>query len=185
MINDIIKFHSVKTYHFGQPEAMNMAQITAGVRRIFSLPIAKCQIMLKFSYMTNKKLKRKVQVAITYNGEILLLKLSKERGGFWQNVTGGVDEGETFLEAAKRELKEETNLQGTMNETDIELHFKDRFEFDVVEKVFYVILSEKKLPALSYEHDDFKWLPLNEITENEYGFKTNYEVVRWIKEKCI
>lgn len=141
--------------------------------------------MLKFYYMTKKELKRKVQVAILCNGEILLLKLSNKRGGFWQNVTGGVDEGESFFEAATRELKEETELQGQMNETNIELYFKDRFGYDIVEKVFYVILPEKKMPQLSHEHEDFKWISLNDISEKDYGFMTNYEVVRWIKEKCI
>ncbi|UCC34079.1 MAG: NUDIX domain-containing protein, partial [Candidatus Bathyarchaeota archaeon] len=39
-------------------------------------------------------------------GEIqyLLLKRCPERGGFWQPVTGGLEEGENRLEALKREI---------------------------------------------------------------------------------
>ena len=52
--------------------------------------------------------KRKVQVSVFYcdaKGDkyFLLLKTNERRGNFWQNITGGVDEGETFRDAALRE----------------------------------------------------------------------------------
>ena len=59
--------------------------------------------------------KRKVQVAIFHLDEqqqkhFLLLKTNKKRGEFWQNVTGSVEEGESFEQGAIREVIEETGL---------------------------------------------------------------------------
>ena len=44
------------------------------------------------------------------NWEFLLLKRVEERGGFWQGVTGAPERKEKILEAAKRELMEETGF---------------------------------------------------------------------------
>ncbi len=42
--------------------------------------------------------------------EYLLLRRIASRGGFWQGVTGGVEDDEEILETARRELMEETGL---------------------------------------------------------------------------
>ena len=45
--------------------------------------------------------------------EYLLLRRTASRGGFWQGVTGGVEEDEGVVEAATRELFEETGCAKT------------------------------------------------------------------------
>lgn len=42
--------------------------------------------------------------------QYLTLKTIPPRGEFWQPITGGVEEGETKIEALKREVKEETGI---------------------------------------------------------------------------
>ena len=42
--------------------------------------------------------------------EFLILKRKKERGGFWQPITGGLEDDETLMEALRREIKEETGI---------------------------------------------------------------------------
>jgi len=43
--------------------------------------------------------------------EYLLLKTTPEREDFWQPVTGGLEEGETEVDALKREVSEETGIK--------------------------------------------------------------------------
>ena len=45
--------------------------------------------------------------------EYLLLKRLPERNGFWQPVTGGLEEGETRTEALHREIEEETGIRNS------------------------------------------------------------------------
>src|SRR6476660_9051826 len=42
--------------------------------------------------------------------EVLILHRSPRQGGYWHVVAGGVEAGETAIEAADRELREETGL---------------------------------------------------------------------------
>ncbi len=53
-----------------------------------------------------------VLVLIRRGNELLLLRRTQARGGFWQPVTGKVEHGETTEEAAVREILEETGLTG-------------------------------------------------------------------------
>jgi len=46
--------------------------------------------------------------------EYLLLKRTPERNGFWQPVTGGVEEGETRKQALCREIEEETGVKNVI-----------------------------------------------------------------------
>ena len=56
----------------------------------------------------------------------LLLKRIGSRGAFWQPVTGRLEPGETWLEAAAREVWEETGLRGEV----VDLNFRHSFLVD-------------------------------------------------------
>lgn len=49
------------------------------------------------------------------DGRVLLLQRTAARGGFWQPVTGKVEQGESPAETAARELTEETGLRGPVH----------------------------------------------------------------------
>ena len=55
---------------------------------------------------------RSVQVVVFRSApaalEFLVLKRRAERGGFWQTVSGGIEDGEAPVDAAAREVREET-----------------------------------------------------------------------------
>src|SRR5206468_3074768 len=48
-----------------------------------------------------------IAVVVRRDHEVLALKRSDARGGFWQIVTGRIERGESPAEAARRELREE------------------------------------------------------------------------------
>jgi lipoyl(octanoyl) transferase len=68
--------------------------------------------------------RRTVSVVVTReDGRVLLLERTPERGGFWQPVTGRVDAGESPLQAAQRELREETGFDAAVRALDYEHAF--------------------------------------------------------------
>lgn len=120
-------------------------------------------------------LRKKVQVVVfdlsQEQSKILLLKTNQSRGGFWQNITGSVQENESILSAAKRELCEETGL--TVNVHDLEYFF----EFDNIrEHLFGVALYKTpKIILDSREHSDFKWMLVKDVTSADFRYRSNYD----------
>jgi 8-oxo-dGTP pyrophosphatase MutT (NUDIX family) len=140
--------------------------------------------MLKFLNMNRENRNRKVQVIVMAESEILLLKLSEDRGGFWQNVTGGVENDESFLRAAERELFEETGIEKTPSETPFEFTFLSRWNQNVIEKIFVCELEKKCTPNLSEEHQAYKWIPLKNVKVEDYHYATNFLAVEWLQKTC-
>jgi 8-oxo-dGTP pyrophosphatase MutT (NUDIX family) len=139
--------------------------------------------------------KRKVQSILFYCDAnkikyFLLLKMNKRRGLFWQNVTGGVEEDELFINAALREAQEETSLYANniqnVIESDYEFEFHDQWSNDVQEKVFFIQCRNKWDVKLDpSEHIDFRWCHQDDINETSVKFKSNYEaLIGAIKLKC-
>ena len=137
--------------------------------------------MLKLFNMTNRKIKQKVQIVVTSHDSILLLKLNEERGGFWQNATGSVELNETFIEAAQRELLEETGIKASLINLPMEIEFHDRWGFDVVEKIFHCSLSSKLYIKLSEEHQNYKWVPFAKLTSLDYEYENHYKAATLAK----
>ena len=82
---------------------------------------------------------------------------------YWDFPKGHLEKGETEQQAARREVAEETGLQ------DISFlpGFKERIQyyFRVQKKtifktvVFFLAFTRKKEVKISFEHEDFVWLP--------------------------
>ena len=53
-------------------------------------------------------------VVLNNNNEVFVGKRIDNQEDFWQMPQGGVDKNENFLEAAKRELEEETGIKSTI-----------------------------------------------------------------------
>jgi lipoyl(octanoyl) transferase len=109
----------------------------------------------------------------------LLLRRVPARGGFWQGVTGAPLPGETDMEAAVREVREETgfDVAGSIVRLAVTYSYRlaDRLaghwatvygpnvsEIPVV--TFGAQVSERRDPVLSTEHDDFAWLDYEETS---------------------
>src|SRR6185503_7326880 len=127
---------------------------------------------------------RSVQVVIFAESatgrEYLLLKRVASHGGFWQSVTGSLEEGETHAEAAVREVYEETGIRRREDEL-IDLKVINIFEIAPQWRARYapgVVSNEEVCFALevgrcevlvdSREHDAYAWERYEKSTELLY-----------------
>ncbi|MDP3123541.1 MAG: dihydroneopterin triphosphate diphosphatase [Thiobacillus sp.] len=122
--------------------------------------------------MTPHKIPVSVLVVIhTADGQVLLMERA-DAPGFWQSVTGSQDAGETLLETAIREVREETGLDAREIELtpwDIETRYeiyprwRHRYAPDVThntEHVFGLQLPAPQPVILApREHLRYQWLP--------------------------
>jgi 8-oxo-dGTP pyrophosphatase MutT (NUDIX family) len=96
----------------------------------------------------------------------LMLKRNSQKGGFWQPITGNVEIGETFKQAAIRELQEETGVVRFVRlfDTGYSFEFFDDNRRQC-EKVFAVEVESKTEIALSSEHTELQWALKRECME--------------------
>ncbi len=131
--------------------------------------------MLKFYIMKKETLKQKIQIVTIAKNQLLLLQFAEIYEAGFQNITGSVENGETFEAAATRELAEEIGVTASLIDLNQEFHFHDRWGHDVEEKVFLCWLEAIPTITLSAEHQAFKWLPVENITKNNFIFPSNFE----------
>jgi 8-oxo-dGTP pyrophosphatase MutT (NUDIX family) len=87
--------------------------------------------------------------------------------GHWDFPKGKLEQGEAYIEAALRELHEETGLRGTIIDgfqENISYQFNQYPDGTVAEKTahFFIGRVEHKQVILSDEHLDHKWLSYTE-----------------------
>ena len=116
----------------------------------------------------------------------LLLQTNERRGKFWQNVTGKIEENETFEEGGLREAIEETQMKIESIIDIVELgltyQFTDQRERKVHEKCFLIILEDKWDVVIDpKEHVGFKWISQNEVEEGIVKFRSNLETLEKAK----
>jgi dATP pyrophosphohydrolase len=116
-----------------------------------------------------------VLVVVRRGDELLVLHRSPAQGGYWHCVAGALEPGESFAQAAARELAEETGLRG------VEVGALGvRFAYPVGEEPQRVYAGGAKEvtvecfaaeappgwePTLDWEHDDYRWCSADEAIE--------------------
>jgi dATP pyrophosphohydrolase len=98
--------------------------------------------------------------------EYLLLKRLPERNGFWQPVTGGVEEGETLTEALRREIREETGIENLVRVIEDIYYFEFSDPNLNKEYVFGVEVSSTEVVVLDgEEHSEYKWCSIKDALQ--------------------
>ncbi|OGN06702.1 MAG: hypothetical protein A3B86_04660, partial [Candidatus Yanofskybacteria bacterium RIFCSPHIGHO2_02_FULL_38_22b] len=116
----------------------------------------------------------------------LMLKRTPQRGGFWQPVTGNVEEGETFEAAALREVKEELGITEIIQliDTEYSYEFTDN-GLDQFERIFGVQVSPDQEVRLSSEHTEYHWAIAEEALNVYLKYDGNKEGLRRLHEKLV
>jgi putative (di)nucleoside polyphosphate hydrolase len=126
-------------------------------------------------------------VVLNYENKVFVAKRIDNPKNFWQMPQGGVDEGEDLLNAAYRELKEETSIFNVKLIKEIE----DWTQYDLPSKLIGIIWkgrykgqkqkwfifkflgkdTEINIKTKNPEFLDWKWIEIGKITEIVVDFK--------------
>src|SRR4249920_1883420 len=77
---------------------------------------------------------------------------------YWSLISGGIEDGESPFDAARRELEEETGLTAPLSWDEIPMSLGFQGEDGWV--VLYVFSAETRIdwePTLDEEHVDYRW----------------------------
>ena len=141
-------------------------------------------------------------ILLNKENKIFVAKRIDNPKTFWQMPQGGVDKDEDFLEAAYRELKEETSIKSVklIKQLDgmltyelpdhlLGIIWKGKFRGQK-QKWFLMRFigdeNEINIKTKNPEFSDWKWLDLDQITETVVDFKLHvYEKIQEKVRKII
>lgn len=126
---------------------------------------------------------RLVKVVVRDGDRVLLLHRRRERGDYWQPITGSIEDGESADQTARREILEETGQTGepvSLGITQsfmIESHFlAARYPSPIIaSEVGFTASFDSNLPIRldGLEHDQYGWFTFGEA----------YERIHWTDDR--
>ena len=136
-------------------------------------------------------------VVLNKKNKVFVARRIDNPKNFWQMPQGGIDEGENFLEAAYRELEEETCIKNVelIRELDdtttwelpdhlLGIIWKGKYRGQKQKWFLMRFVGDEKEINIKTKNPEFlewKWIDLDQITEVVVDFKLN--VYKEIKEK--
>jgi dATP pyrophosphohydrolase len=126
--------------------------------------------------------------------QVLIMERA-DKAGYWQSVTGSLEQGETPIQAAIREVQEETGLDATQydlqdwhasNIYEIYPHWRHRYAPDVThntEHLFGLELpSQLPIKLASDEHLRYEWVDWREAAKRVFSW-TNIDALSKLGER--
>lgn len=130
----------------------------------------------------------------TVDLQVLLLERADKKG-FWQSVTGSLEDGETPYDAAIREVAEETGLDATQygfsnwqtsNVYEIYPHWRSRYAPGVTQNTEHIFGLELPAPLpvklAADEHLRYEWVDWREAAIKVFSW-TNVLALRKLGER--
>ena len=141
-------------------------------------------------------------VLLNKNNQIFVAKRIDNPNDFWQMPQGGIDNGENNLDAAYRELKEETSIKSVqiIREVNKEITYllpdsllgiiwKGKFKGQTQKWFIMRFLGDDNEINLKTKHPEFldwKWIDIENITEKVVDFKLHvYEKIKFELKNSI
>jgi len=123
--------------------------------------------------VTEERLPYEVFVFVRRGERYLVLHRSERQGAYWHGVAGGLEAGESYAEAAVRELREETGLEAPIAALDrrcvyrlAEWEARDKPKGGEIYVEFFLAEAPAGWePQLDWEHDDYRWCAADEALE--------------------
>ena len=150
------------------------------VRKILASKFAE---VFERELVTRSETIRLVKVIVHDRDRVLLLHRRKERGDFWQPITGSIENGEAPLDTARREMVEETGQRvdpislGITQSFMIESQYlASRFPAPIIaSEIGFTAAIDSALPIRldAGEHDQYGWFTFGEA----------YERIQWTDDR--
>ena len=126
--------------------------------------------------------------------QVLIMERA-DKAGFWQSVTGSLELGETPLDAAIREVQEETGLDTKQydvqdwhasNVYEIYPHWRHRYASGVTENTEHLfgleLPSELPIKLSPDEHVSYEWVNWREAAKRVFSW-TNVDALKRLGER--
>jgi lipoyl(octanoyl) transferase len=166
-----------------------VTSIAAETRRPISTEEVREVLAGKFADVFQRKLVprdesiRLVKVVVRDGDRVLLLHRRKERGDYWQPITGSIEDGESADDTARREIREETGHTGEPVSLGLTQSFMVESQFlstrypppIIASEVGFTASFDSRLPIQldRQEHDEHGWFTFGEA----------YERIHWTDDR--
>ncbi len=126
---------------------------------------------------------RLVKVVVHDKNRVLLLHRRRERGNFWQPITGSIEQGEAAIATARREIVEETGHPGDPQPLGVTQSFMIESQYlasrypapIIASEISFTAALDSRLPIRidRDEHDEYAWFTFGEA----------YEKIQWTDDR--
>jgi dATP pyrophosphohydrolase len=135
-------------------------------------------------------------LVVIYSRDLHILLLERAaHAGYWQSVTGSQEDGESLIETARREVKEETGIATSTdalsdwqltNTFEIFAEWRQRYAPGIIHNTEHVFSLQVAAPLpitiAAEEHLNYLWLPWREAAEKCFSW-SNRDAILMLPER--